>query len=243
MPELSGMIQEFLEGSIKSIGGKQPVIQSKTITENGTYNVPSGIDGFNPVVVNVPSQEPNIQERVFASNGTFNPPEGVDGYAPVIIDVPMKEEITLNATMNGTYTPSEGRVYNNVVVNVPVNCNMYSSNDDKLRLYENVFNGISILSFNGLYINQTMAFNDIENEHVKSVLNNLTTNPISRVFNSNSQAVSNNQLTVDASAKLFRYYSSDLASYDVGYVFGSVVLINIDLIAGQYPIQVCPNIS
>lgn len=243
MPELSEMIQEFLEGSIKSIGGKQPVIQSKSITENGTYNAPSGVDGFNPVVVNVPSQEPNIQERVFASNGTFEPPEGVDGYAPVIIDVPMKEEITLNATMNGTYTPSEGRVYNNVIVNVPVNCNMYSSNDDKLRLYENVFNGISVLSFNGLYINQTMAFNDVDNEHIKSVLNALSINPIARVFNSNLQTVSNNQIGVDGTTKVFRFYNSDLANYDVGNVYGSVILITCDLIAGQYPIQVNPNIS
>lgn len=31
----------------------EPVIESISITENGTYNVPEGVDGFNPVTVNV----------------------------------------------------------------------------------------------------------------------------------------------------------------------------------------------
>lgn len=33
----------------------EPVIQSLSVTSNGTYTVPSGVDGFNPVSVNVPS--------------------------------------------------------------------------------------------------------------------------------------------------------------------------------------------
>lgn len=32
-----------------------PVIEELTVTENGTYTVPSGTDGYNPVVVNVPT--------------------------------------------------------------------------------------------------------------------------------------------------------------------------------------------
>lgn len=118
MPDLSGMIGEFLEGNIKAIGGT-PVIEAKTITENGTYNALEGVDGFDPVVVNVPIPEPVIMERVFAGNGTYNPPEGVDGYAPVIIDVPSKPEVTLSATENGTYTPPSGKVYDSAIVNVP----------------------------------------------------------------------------------------------------------------------------
>lgn len=35
-------------------GGKLPTIQSLNISENGTYTVPEGVDGFNPVNVNVP---------------------------------------------------------------------------------------------------------------------------------------------------------------------------------------------
>ncbi|MBR2323256.1 MAG: hypothetical protein IKA54_06660 [Clostridia bacterium] len=118
MEDLHGIIGEFLEGNIKALGGT-PVIEEKTITENGTYNAPEGVDGFDPVIVNVPIPEPVIMERVFAGNGTYNPPEGVDGYAPVIIDVPSKEEVTLSATENGTYTPPSGKVYDGAIVNVP----------------------------------------------------------------------------------------------------------------------------
>lgn len=37
-------------------GGSAPaVIRALTITENGTYTVPAGVDGYNPVTVNIPS--------------------------------------------------------------------------------------------------------------------------------------------------------------------------------------------
>lgn len=35
-----------------------PVIESKTITENGEYTAPEGVDGYSPVVVNVPEPIP-----------------------------------------------------------------------------------------------------------------------------------------------------------------------------------------
>lgn len=242
MPEISGIIQNYLRGSIESLGGEPPVIESKTITENGTYTAPSGVDGYSPIEVAVPTPEPVINPISIFANETYTAPEGVDGFNPVVVDVPSKEEITLYANQNETYTPDEGRVYNNVVVNVPVNCNMYSSNDDKLRLYENVFNALSILTLNGLYINQTISFDDIDNEHIKEVLSNLTVIPFSQVFNSKSQTISSNQLGIDPLARLMRYYNNNLGSYDVGNVYGSIILINTNIIASEYAIQLCPNI-
>ena len=35
--------------------GRTPVIESKNISSNGTYTAPTGVDGFSPVIVNVPS--------------------------------------------------------------------------------------------------------------------------------------------------------------------------------------------
>ena len=37
-------------------GSAELVIQPLTVTENRKYEVPAGVDGFNPVVVNVPDR-------------------------------------------------------------------------------------------------------------------------------------------------------------------------------------------
>lgn len=38
--------------------GSDPVVQPLTVTENGTYSAPSGVDGYNPVTVNVAGSAP-----------------------------------------------------------------------------------------------------------------------------------------------------------------------------------------
>lgn len=274
MADLHGIIGDFLEGNIKTLGGT-PVIEPKTIIENGIYNAPEGVDGYNPITVNVPSAPPVVEELTATENGTYTPEEGVDGFNPVTVNVPtlLLEDRYINANgqygptegydgirrltvevpvpsivpltinANGVYESTGGTGYNPITVNVPQNCEMYSANDDKLRLYENVFNGLNVLSFNGLYINQTMAFNDVDNTHIKEVLNDLSIVPIARVYNSASGLTPTNEISIDSSASLIRLYSGNLASYDAQNVYGSVVLIQSDLIANQYPIQVCPNIS
>lgn len=40
---------------VTSGGGSSPVINPLSVTENGTYTVPSGVDGYSPVTVNVQS--------------------------------------------------------------------------------------------------------------------------------------------------------------------------------------------
>lgn len=34
-------------------GGSEPTIEALSVTENGTYTAPSGVDGYNPITVNV----------------------------------------------------------------------------------------------------------------------------------------------------------------------------------------------
>jgi hypothetical protein len=36
-------------------GGGAPVVQPLSVTANGTYTAPTGVDGYSPVTVNVPS--------------------------------------------------------------------------------------------------------------------------------------------------------------------------------------------
>lgn len=110
----------------KGVGGGETVekiIQALTITENGTYEVPDGVDGFGPVTVEIPKEEPVIQGLVVTENGTYNAPEGVDGYSEVSVNVPDVPAVTetLTVTENGTYEAPEGvDGYSQVSVNVTI---------------------------------------------------------------------------------------------------------------------------
>ena len=55
-------IMAALQGKAAGSGGSDPVIQSLTVTENGTYTAPGGVDGYSPVVVDVPI--PDVPEAV-----------------------------------------------------------------------------------------------------------------------------------------------------------------------------------
>ena len=61
-----------------------PEIVPLLAEENGIYTIPEGVDGFNPVTVDV---TPVIQSITITENGTYNIPTGVDGYGPVVVNV------------------------------------------------------------------------------------------------------------------------------------------------------------
>ena len=63
------------------------VINPLSITENGTYQVPEGVDGYNPVSVNVPSVTPVLETLSVTENGTYTPGSGVDGFSQVSVNV------------------------------------------------------------------------------------------------------------------------------------------------------------
>lgn len=118
------MIYELLKDRIinGSSAGQEAVIQSLSISANGTYTAPTGVDGYSPVVVNVPERVPVLEDKNIASNGTFSASDGFDGLGTVVVNVPERVPVveSKEITANGTYTPNEGvDGFNNVIVNVP----------------------------------------------------------------------------------------------------------------------------
>ena len=63
----------------------EPNILELSVTENGTYFVPEGYDGYNPVSVEVPA--PVLNSLSVTENGTYTPPTGVDGFSSVEVNV------------------------------------------------------------------------------------------------------------------------------------------------------------
>ena len=84
---------EMAENLPDAGGVANPVIEPLSITENGTYTAPEGVDGYTPVVVNVPIPDGYIQPsgtKDITSNGTHS----VTEFAEVNVNVPTGEEVT-----------------------------------------------------------------------------------------------------------------------------------------------------
>lgn len=68
-------------------GGSTPTINSLSVTENGTYTAPTGVDGYSPVTVNVPQgvTPTGTKQISITQNGTTT--EDVTNYASAEITV------------------------------------------------------------------------------------------------------------------------------------------------------------
>lgn len=66
----------------------EPEIQPLSVTENGEYYAPVGVDGYNPVLVSIPSEEPSLQSLTVTQNGIYLPDTGYDGFDSVSVEVP-----------------------------------------------------------------------------------------------------------------------------------------------------------
>ena len=102
---------------------KPPVVRQLDVTDNGTYTPSTGVDGFNPVNVNV---QPPLQTKAveITANGQSTIEADSEFYGlktvNLNVDVPIPTFTTeeLSVTANGTYTPSTDG-YSKVEVNVP----------------------------------------------------------------------------------------------------------------------------
>lgn len=69
---------------VDELGGGEPVLVSLSVTENGEYTPESGIDGFNPVLVNV---SPKLTALEVTQNGTYLPEAPFEGFSGAVVNV------------------------------------------------------------------------------------------------------------------------------------------------------------
>lgn len=93
-----------------------------TITQNDTYDIPSGYTGLNGITVNVPTVN-NYTLSTITQNDTYIIPSGYSGFNGFTVQVPtqrINNYIYPDITSNGIYTiPSGYTGLDDVVVNVP----------------------------------------------------------------------------------------------------------------------------
>ena len=79
----------FAEAAMIMMSGGSANIQPLTVTQNGQYNAPEGVSGYNPVMVNVPVSKPVIRSLTVTRNGRYDAADyGYNGFDPVIVNNP-----------------------------------------------------------------------------------------------------------------------------------------------------------
>lgn len=88
--------------------GQNPVIEALDVTANGTYSVPEGVEGFNPVTVAIPEYEgaytvePSTEEQTLATAGKVMEQDVVINKAESGIRLYSSKEVETNASY-GTF--------------------------------------------------------------------------------------------------------------------------------------------
>lgn len=92
------MIIDF-DSKNKGGGGKEPVVEALNVTANGSYNAPSGVDGYNPVEVNVPQSGGLFQMKY--SNFTENKNPNIETFDKTGLDLNGFYNNELNSLFKG----------------------------------------------------------------------------------------------------------------------------------------------
>ena len=149
-----------------------PIIQPLEITENGTYTVPDGVDGYSPIVVNVTSSGGSVEG---AYTITFMSQDGSLVYGtklvmhgdtcgdPIALDLfetPTKEstaqyDYTFNGWAQSVYYPADG----NALVNITKDQTFYASFASEVRSYTvSYYDGDTLLKTETLAYGSTPTY-------------------------------------------------------------------------------------
>lgn len=108
-------------------GGKEPVLETLNVKDNGTYRPNTGVDGFDIVEVNIPKERHNVTSKSITENGVYDS-DGDEVWNSVDVNVPEKTfnktSVTKEYTANGQYSIATPDGYDgisdvNLTVNVP----------------------------------------------------------------------------------------------------------------------------
>ena len=82
---------------------RPPVINPISISQNGEYSVPDGVDGYNPVQVNVESPQPTLIPLRATENRTYSPSGfNADGFSSVTVEVNPSEKEAIHIWTHST---------------------------------------------------------------------------------------------------------------------------------------------
>ena len=149
-------VTEYASAKV-AVPSEEPNIQRLNVTANGTYNAPSGVDGYSPVVVNVPTESDiELQQKSVTPTETaqiITPDSGYDGLSAVTVGA-------ISNTYVGSGVPKKGyQLFTPTTENQIIQSGQYLTNNqiilgDENLTAENIRKGVSIYDVLGIFEGQ-----------------------------------------------------------------------------------------
>lgn len=146
-------VTEYASAKVE-VPSEEPNIQSLNVTANGTYTAPSGVDGYSPVTVNVPTESDiELQQKTVTPSETaqtITPDSGYDGLASVSVGAISKTYVGSGVTKKSAQTYTPGTSNQTIASGQYLNGTQTIQGDSDL-VAGNIKSGVSIFGVTGTY--------------------------------------------------------------------------------------------